>query len=106
MSESQDELKAKAWNESIVPNLEMIRAWFSMDAYTKGVLPYLKYCEARFLDKLISSEDRTREQERFLAGEIAYLREFLAMPKAIENNIRIIADKPKQDESRNPITGY
>jgi hypothetical protein len=103
---TNNEIKAQSWNECIVPNLDAVAQWLAHPQWNEMVARYLKTVEERFIAELISSKDRTREQERFLAGEIAMLREIIALPHAVRNSIKQKETAKKQESSRDPKTGY
>ena len=103
MSETNplEEIKAKAWNESISPRLEALRAWFESTEWTQGIAPYLRGRFDAFLDKkLAGNSTLTHEQEKFIDGQMAMLRELLTFPQVIRQNIELADQQKKQNEAR------
>lgn len=95
-----DEAGAKSWNECIKPRLESIRGWYTDGAWTAGVAPYLRNRLNMYIDQLVQGNStRTHEQDRFMAGQIAMMKEILAMPEAVGRAIEVI-DKNKEQQEK------
>ena len=101
-----DEIKAKAWNESILPRLEAIRSGFNESFWMDGVAPYLRTRFNKFLDYRFSgSSTLTHEQEKFMDGQMAMLREILEFPHVIKAHIDTIDKAKKTAEQREQTIG-
>lgn len=84
-----NEEKTKQWNESISPRLESLRAWFSSDDWQKGLKVYLGNILQKRREHLEASENSALV-DQFIKGQIAAFREFMAIPKFIEQQIEMI----------------
>jgi hypothetical protein len=101
-----NELKAKSWNECVVPRLESIRAWFASSDWTEGLAPHYREAQSRFMDYLLQGNSTlTHEQEKFLLGELAQIREFLALPETILKNIMLRDRNQAEAEKRSKSVG-
>jgi hypothetical protein len=101
-----DEAGAKSWNECIKPRLESIRGWYTDGAWHSGVAPYLRNRLNLYVDQLVQGNStRTHEQDRFMAGQIAMMKEILALPDMIDRAIDTIEKLKAQEKQRTESVG-
>jgi hypothetical protein len=94
-----NDAKTKAWNQSISPKLESLRAWFSGPEWKDGVGNYLRFVTQQQTQNLVRG-CKTRDEDQYLRGLIAGLQQVVEMPQAIERQIELIEQNKKQAESR------
>lgn len=101
-----NEIKAKNWNECVVPRLESVRAWLSVSDWTEGLAPWLRQSRDQLVTALIQGNSTlTFEQTRFLAGQIAMCNEILALPDTILTNIMEMDRNKAEAEKRQKSIG-
>lgn len=96
MSEENNELKVKKWNEAISPRVTQLRSWFSQSEWTEGVRPYLNFIIETKRDEL--ERPGTLPNDQFLKGQISAFKELLSLPLFIEKQIEM-SEKPKPQPS-------
>lgn len=79
-----NDIKSKAWNESIAPRTVAVRDYFKAEQWTLGVGAWLKSVESALIDKLMFG-CKTRDEDQFVRGQIAMLREICDLPAKIDS---------------------
>jgi hypothetical protein len=81
-----NEIKTKAWNAAISPRLTALRAWYSGAEWKEGVSAYLNQ---QLLKRREHLEERGNDprDDQYIKGQIAMLKEILAIPVFIEQQI-------------------
>lgn len=99
-----NELKAKSWNDAIMPRLEAVRSYLTADQWNKGVGAWLKDVDRQLTEKL-KFGCKSREDDQFVRGQLAMLKEILDVPVVIDKIIAEQENQKKQANSRGPA-GY
>jgi hypothetical protein len=94
VTEYANESKTKQWNECISNRLEELRGWFTADSWTKGVRPYLNAILSDRREHM-EKQDNEPKSDQFIKGQIAMLKQIMAIPMVIDNQIAQIEANKK-----------
>jgi hypothetical protein len=84
--EAANVAKAAEWNAAISPRLVALRAWFSGPEWKEGISVYLNKVLMHRREHLEKIDNDARD-DQFIKGQIASLKEILAIPLFIEKQI-------------------
>ena len=94
-----NEARTNAWNEFVTPRLESLRGWMAGDEWQKGFVAYHNSVIAQLLDRLVTG-CKSREEDQFVRGQIATLRQVVSFREMVTKQIDAIERNKKADESR------
>jgi hypothetical protein len=86
MTDFEDALnksKTEAWNRHLSSQLEAMRSWLNSPQWEKGFRAYLSSLLALQLTQLVAGTGN-RDNDQFLRGQIANLREIMDFKETIE----------------------
>jgi hypothetical protein len=99
-----NEMKAKAWNESIAPRGAQLRSLLKTDEWLNGIAAWLSFQE-RELDRKLRFGCKTRDDDQFVRGQLAMLVEILDIPRKLEV-IQARNDQQKKHAASRGQAGY
>lgn len=85
-SDVANDTKTAQWNEAISPRLTSLRAWFSGPEWKDGLRNYLNQVLMQRREHLEKMENDARG-DQFIKGQIAAIKEVLAIPLFIEKQL-------------------
>jgi hypothetical protein len=96
-----NELKAKAWNESMAPRIPSLISYFAGDEWQKGIGPWLMHSHDALMSKLITG-CKTRDDDQFVRGQLAMLKDMIDLPAKCKH----IDDMRKEVPPQRGTAGY
>jgi hypothetical protein len=79
---SKDDLQIELWNR-LIPNSEMLLAWFRRDEWVKILAPFLSDLSEIDLKMLLKGGTETTD-DKFRMGRLSMLREIIALPATLD----------------------